>query len=129
MNICLFMGYIATDIVLKPVGDTVVANFRLHLVRKYKKKDGETHKENAWIDCEVWDSAAKTISTYFKKGSKIAIKASVKQQNWEKDGQKRSKLIHRIDEFYFVDSPPQQQDDVQAEPRVSVNSHGEDIPF
>ena len=51
----------------------------------------------------MFGSRAEAISRYLSKGSKVAIEGKLRSQ-WERDGQKRSKLEVIIDEIEFMSS-------------------------
>jgi len=45
-----------------------------------------------FIDCTYWGKGAEAVSKYLAKGKQIAIQGELRQNTWEQDGQKRSKL-------------------------------------
>lgn len=101
MNKCHFSGNLTRDPELKfTPGGTAVLNFTIAVSRKYKKGE-ELQTETAFIDAVAWDTGAETINKYFKKGDAIIAHGSMQQENWETDGQKRSKLKLRVEEFEF----------------------------
>lgn len=103
MNKCHFLGRLVGEPELKPLGDQKrVVKFRIAVDRKYKRGK-ETAKETAFLDCEAWDTGADLIHKHFGKGDAIIVHASVKQDEWEDKatGQKRSKLLFRVDQFDF----------------------------
>ncbi|KKQ08166.1 MAG: Single-stranded DNA-binding protein [Candidatus Pacebacteria bacterium GW2011_GWF1_36_5] len=65
---------------------------------KGKKKD-EAH----WINIEAWDKTAELIGEHFKKGSQIGIQGRLQVDNWEKDGEKRSKVYVVAEQIDFLD--------------------------
>lgn len=87
-------------------------------------KPGKDNGTN-FIDCVAWEKRGEVINKYFSKGSRIFLRGHLDQQSWEKDGQKRSKLVVIIDDFSFVDK---KEDSVekQSEPEEIDLS---EIPF
>jgi single-strand DNA-binding protein len=82
-----------------------VTNFGLAVNRSYRKKDSdEMVEETTFIDVEAWGKAGETFARYMKKGRQAYIEGRLKFDQWEKDGQKRSKLLVVMDEFQFLDS-------------------------
>ena len=55
-----------------------------------KKKDGEWI--NTFYDCVAFDRAAARLKEFFKKGNAVCITGRLSKSEWEKDGQKRSKI-------------------------------------
>lgn len=75
------------------------------LVYNEKRKVGEKLLEQAhYFDFVIWDKAADVVCKYFDKGDLIYIvQATPRQDRWEdKDGNKRSRVIFRVDNFEFV---------------------------
>lgn len=101
MNLCLFVGNLAKDVELRELpSGTKVAKVRLAV--NNKRRD-DLPQETAFLDLEAWDSAAEYLATTFKKGSRIFVQCSVKNDNWtSKDGQKKSRTVFRINNFGAV---------------------------
>lgn len=55
-----------------------------------------------YVDCTMFGARAEAISKWLSKGSKVAIEGRLKWSQWEKDGQKRSKLEVIVDEIEFM---------------------------
>lgn len=136
MNKCHFLGRLTRDPELKELsGGKKVVNFTIAVGRDYKK-NGETVKEVAYIDCEIWDTGADVIAKHFVKGNPIIVHCSVKQDNWEdKDsGQKRSKLKFRVDSFDFVPGNSNKGEGSVTQDTATTTTStsepvGDDIPF
>lgn len=111
MNKCHFLGRLTHDPEVRDVNGTSVLNFSVAVSRKYKTRDGKKAEEVCFVPCEAWANGADTIAQYFKKGDPIIVHASVKQENWEHEGQKRSKLVFRVNEFEFVPNSKQNNRD------------------
>lgn len=78
---------------------TYVARFTV-AVNEYRKVNDEKVVHTSFLDCEAWDSGAKTFSESYKKGDLVALTGRVRQNKWETDdGQKRSRIIFRVEEF------------------------------
>lgn len=93
------MRFIHDPDTLISVGDTVKNAFKLSYNYKRYDNDGHCIKEPQILDFECWDSAAKFIAKNCFIGDKIYVEATPKQEVWEKDGQHRSKIVFRIDNF------------------------------
>lgn len=138
MNNCVFLGRLTRDPELKYIpSGTAVVNFSLAINRRFKKSDGSSENEVAYIDCEAWDSGAETLNEHFQKGDPILIEASLKQDRWEtENGEKRSKLKFRVNRFHFMPNG-QKTDEDQDEPQdtpvgagaTDSKSNDDDIPF
>ena len=75
-----------------------------------KKETGEKIEEVAYIDIRAWEKIAE-ICREAKKGDPMFVHGEVREERWEKDGQKRSKLrlvahdIRRLPKFPPRDKP------------------------
>lgn len=102
-------GTFVKDPILQEVGGTVKTSFTLVYNEKFTKANGERVSVPHYLDFEAWDSAARHIVENCRKGDKIWVEAHPKQERWEKDGQKRQRIVFRIDRFdifqYEEDEP------------------------
>ena len=80
---------------------TTVVNFTIATNRKFKTKGGELKEETNFFQCEAWDSGAEAIANHFVKGSPILVSGTLKNDVWEKDGQKHTTTKIRVDRFEF----------------------------
>lgn len=129
------------DVELKylPSG-SAVAKLKLVNSSKYKSASGEQKEESCFIDGTIFGKMAEIANQYLAKGSKIFINAELKQETWEKDGQKQSRHTLKIDSFEMLDSKlsdNQGQTQQKREPQVvyeqsnipEINVDEEEIPF
>lgn len=84
---------------------TDVAKFSLAINDSYKKADGEMVENTIYMDCEAWSGLAKVVSTYVKKGSKVYVEGSLKEDKWTDadSGKQRSKFKLRITDLMMLD--------------------------
>lgn len=136
MNVCMLGGNLTKDVELKSVGSGKVANFGIAISRQYTKKDGTKEKETVFVDCEAWDKTGEIIAQYFKKGSPIQLRGSIKQDSWEDktSGTKRTKLKLRVDEFWFGSGPKNKkdgdgEDTSSADDSSAASNEDEGTPF
>ena len=116
--------------------------------RRKNQQTGEWEDYPNFIDCTMFGARAQSVSRFLQKGSKVAIEGKLRWSQWERDGQKRSKIEVIIDEIEFLsrgDHPevqvsqpaPTQQANVQtqmpgmpvARPVVDASIYDTDIPF
>lgn len=59
------------------------------------KKNGEWTEEPVFVSCKVFGKTAEVAQQYLSKGSGVLCSGELRMDQWEKDGEKRSKLyIH-----------------------------------
>ena len=104
---------VAQDPTVKIVGSTkvcVLSGMNVEIIGT-----GEQKKDIfSYFDFELWDSAADYIMERAKKGDTFIVTESTPRQNrWEKDGVKHSKVIFRVKSFRLIQS--QKNTDISSE--------------
>lgn len=115
-------------------------------------KNGEKWvDEPSFFDMSIFGRRAEGVSAYLLKGQQVAITGELKQDRWEKDGQKHSKVSFQVADLQLLGSGKNMRDRIpqedspkaapvqreldeptQEEPQVSANEPGtfeDDIPF
>lgn len=104
-------------------GGTQVLSFGMAVNdRRKNQQTGEWEDYPNFVDCTMFGSRAEKVSRYLTKGCKVAVEGRLRYSQWERDGQKRSKLQVIVEEIEFMS---RQQ---AAEPAPS-DAYDEDIPF
>ena len=57
-----------------------------------------------FVDCTMFGTRARSLAQYLSKGTKVSIEGKLRWSQWERDGQKRSKLEVIVDELEFMSS-------------------------
>lgn len=122
-NRTILMGNLTRDPELREVGSSSVCNFSIACNRRWKDKDGEMKEEVSYFDCAAWGPRGEIISKHFTKGKPILIEGELRQERWEQDGNKRSKVVVNVDDFTFVGSRNEQPVGAGA------GASDDDIPF
>lgn len=118
--------------------------------RRRNQQSGEWEDYPNFIDCTMFGARAESVSRFLSKGSKVAIEGKLRWSQWERDGQKRSKIEVIVDEIEFMsrndnnrqsNSSYQQASSDQTKnttykqpgttvmPDVDSSIYDEDIPF
>ncbi len=61
-------------------------------VNRSVKKGDNWEDEVSFIDCTIWGRTAENLKDKLTKGKQVCIHGYIKQDRWEKDGQKQSRL-------------------------------------
>ena len=72
--------------------------------RRKNAQTGEWEDFPNFIDCTVFGARANSLANYLHKGTKVAIEGKLRWSQWERDGQKRSKIEVIVDELEFMTS-------------------------
>lgn len=70
--------------------------------RRRNQQTGEWEDYPNFIDCTMFGARAESVSRFLSKGSKVAIEGKLRWSQWERDGQKRSKIEVIVDEIEFL---------------------------
>ena len=72
--------------------------------RRKNQQTGEWEDYPNFIDCTMFGARAEALSRYLGKGTKVSIEGKLRWSQWERDGQKRSKIEVIVDELEFMSS-------------------------
>ena len=72
--------------------------------RRRNAQTGEWEDYPNYIDCTMFGARAESLSRILAKGMKVSIEGQLRWSQWEKDGQKRSKIEVIVDELEFMSS-------------------------
>lgn len=130
-------------------GGTAVMSFGI-AVNDYRKNQqtGKWEDYPNFIDCTMFGARAQSVSRFLSKGSKVAIEGKLRWSQWERDGQKRSKIEVIVDEIEFMSrqqgqlgsepvyaapatapQPYQQQQDYQSVYQQQPTIYDDNLPF
>ncbi|MCD8317069.1 MAG: single-stranded DNA-binding protein [Eggerthellaceae bacterium] len=70
--------------------------------RRKNQQTGEWEDYPNFIDCTMFGARAQSLSRYLSKGQKVSIEGKLRWSQWERDGQKRSKIEVIVDELEFM---------------------------
>lgn len=82
-------------------GGTCRANIAIAVNRSVKKGD-QWVDETSYFDVVIWGKQAENLKPYLTKGQKVIVKGALKQERWEKDGQKFSKVVINAESVQLV---------------------------
>ena len=91
-NRVVLVGNLTRDVELRytPQG-TAVTDVSLAVNERVKRNDQWVDDVN-FFDCTLWGRLAEIAGEYLSKGSSVLIEGRLKQDTWEQEGQKRSKV-------------------------------------
>lgn len=99
--------------------------------RRKDQKSGEWGDYANFIDCVMFGTRAESISNYLHKGIKVAIDGKLRWSQWEREGQKRSKVEVTVDDIEILTPKGEQPNSQQAQAPIEVSAevYDDDIPF
>src|ERR1700761_5458686 len=129
LNKVLLIGTLTRDpeIRFTPKG-AAVGDLSIAINDSYKAQDGTTKETVTYVDIEVWGRQAEMCKQYLAKGRPVFIEGQLKLDQWEQDGQKRSKLKVRADRVQFLGSASASADDTRKEAKPKPSAPPVDDP-
>lgn len=114
INIVAISGNLTRDPKLRMTpGGTQVLNFGVAVNDMAKNQQtGEWEDRPNFIDCVLFGNRADALSRILRKGIKVSVSGSLRWSQWERDGQKRSKVEVVADEVVLM----QAQQDGRQQP-------------
>ena len=106
-----------------------IANFGIAVNDRRKNNAGEWEDYANFIDCVMFGKRAEALADYLSKGSKVSLEGKLRWSQWERDGQKRSKLEVIVDEIDFSGNKRKEEPRTEPEPQAQHGVYDEDIPF
>ena len=92
-NRVILMGNLTRDVEVRYLqSGMAVADIGIAVNDRRKNQSGEWIEEVTFVDVTLWGRTAEVAGEYLSKGSPIFIEGRLKLDQWEKDGQKHSKL-------------------------------------
>ena len=135
LNKVMMIGRLTRDPELRtlPSGQKK-AELRLATSREWKDKSGEKQKDVCYVDIVVWGRQAEIVKSYLSKGRQIYVEGRLDFQEWERDGQRRSKHQIVASDIKFLDRPTNDYGETAAQVELENNQpkdgqDGPDISF
>src|SRR5436190_2654710 len=92
-NRVILLGNLTRDVEVKYLqSGMAVAEIGLAVNDRRKNQAGEWVEEVTFVDITLWGRTAEVAGEYLSKGSPVLIEGRLKLDQWESEGQKRSKL-------------------------------------
>lgn len=110
-------------------GGMAVLEFGIAVNERRKNDKGEWEDYANFLDCTMFGSRAAAVAPYLKKGTHIALEATLRQDRWEKDGKKRSKVKLIVTDIDFSGNREEHPAMEPAEAQAPQDVSDDDIPF
>ena len=129
INKAIITGNLTRDAELRSTGGGLsVANFAVAVNERVKNNStGEWEDRANYIDCTMFGRRAEALAQYMTKGTKVTIEGKLRWSQWEKNGEKRSKVEVVVDEVELMARGDKRAAEPATAPQGSV--YDEDIPF
>lgn len=93
LNNVALVGRVTADTKLQFTGRDMPYIFFSVAVNRSVKKGESWEDEASYIDCQLYGKSAEALEKYLTKGKLVSLEGALRQNRWEKDGQKFSRLV------------------------------------
>ena len=125
LNSVEYQGRLTAEPELKQAGGFPCLDFTVAWNETYKEKE-----TTCFLRCKAWSGTAERIAKYWHKGEQIIIEGRLETDSWEKDGQKQSMIVCRVDKAHFCGSGSKKTVDGAIDEWMKVNDSSDDeLPF
>ena len=113
-NRVILLGNLTADPELRyTAGKKAVVDVGIAVNERYKKDD-EVVEEVSFIDVTFFGRTAEIVNEFLSKGAPALIEGRFRQERWEKDGQKRSRIKVIADRLTLVGPRPQPEEEEET---------------
>lgn len=103
-NRVIIVGNLTRDVELRYIpSGTAVTDITLAVNERIKRNDQWVDEAN-FFDVTMWGRTAEVAAEYLSKGSNVLVEGRLRQEKWEQDGQKRSKVKVICDKMQMLGS-------------------------
>ena len=122
INQVMLMGRLTRDPELRTTTNgKSVANFGL-AVDKFGQESGAD-----FFEIVVWERLAELVQQYLTKGRRCLVQGRLSQRQWEKDGQKHSRIEVVANDITFLDGPNNNGEAVAADTEAPKAATTEEV--
>ena len=96
------IGNITKPAETRKAGETTVTRARLIHNESIRKADGETVERVVAVDLDIWGKRGEAFAEHITSKVPVFIEGKLQLDQWEQDGEKRSRLLVRVDDWQFL---------------------------
>lgn len=133
LNKVIEIGRVTRDIDERAFAYTNNGVARLNVsiaVNSSRKVNGEWTDEVSYFDVVIWGKTAENLRAYITKGKQLAVEGRLKQDRWEKDGVKASRVYIMAENVQLLGGKNDGTGAGNSQPPAAAGEEfPEDIPF
>jgi single-strand DNA-binding protein len=130
LNRVLLMGNLTKDPELRHLPSGVpLVELRIAVSEKYTNRAGEDVESVCYVDVVAWSAQAEACDKHLSKGSPVMVEGRLQFDQWEKNGEKRSRLCVRADRVQFMGSTGPAKERAPAEPAKTAGERASTDPL
>lgn len=136
INKVFLAGHLTRDPELRSTAEgNPVLSFGIAVNERIRdKQTGEWRDRGNFFDCTMFGARAESLSRFLSKGNKVSIEGRLRWNQWERDGEKRTKVEIVVSEIELMNARPSEDESYSPEPvsteaPAATSIYDQDIPF
>lgn len=130
LNSVALVGRVTADVKLQFTGRDMPYIFFSVAVNRGVKKGDQYEEEANFIDCQLYGKSAEALEKWLTKGKLVSLEGSLRQNRWEKDGQKFSRLVVIVRDLQLLGGGSESSTTGSARQEAEAQQFADDgIPF
>lgn len=136
INKVFLAGHLTRDPELRSTAEgNPVLSFGIAVNERIRdKQTGEWRDRGNFFDCTMFGARAESLSRFLSKGNKVSIEGRLRWNQWERDGEKRTKVEIVVSEIELMNARPSEDESYSPEPvsteaPATASIYDQDIPF
>jgi single-strand DNA-binding protein len=101
-NTIQLTGNITKSAETRKAGDTTVTRARLIHNETIRKADGDTVERMVAVDLDIWGKRGEAFAEHITTKTPVYVEGSLQLDQWEQDGEPRSRLLVRVEDWQFL---------------------------
>ena len=123
-NRVVLMGHLTRDPELRfTAGKKAVCDVGVAVNDRYKKGD-EWVETVDYFELTFWGRNAEVVNEYLTKGSPLLVEGKLKQETWEKDGKRQSKVKVNVDQLKMLGGNRSSSESEESRELVGAGADG-----
>jgi len=114
-------GNVAKSPESRTVGETTVTKARLMHNETIRRNEGDPIERLVAVDLEIWGKRGEAFARHITTKTPVHIEGRLQLDQWQADGETRSRLLIRVDDWQFI-APKAQGDEVK--PSAAATGRG-----
>ena len=102
INCVMLVGRLTRDAELMYTSSGFALTKLALAVNRRRKSGDQWIDEGNFFDVTLWGKRGEALSPYLKKGQQVGIQGQLRQDRWEQDGQKRSRVVIDADNVQLL---------------------------
>ncbi len=104
INHVTLVGRLTRDAELRYTNSGMAVSNLSVAVNHRRRRDDQWVEEVHFFDCAVWGRTAEALSQYLVKGKQVGIEGQLRQERWEQDGARRSRVSISVNNLQLLGS-------------------------